>query len=234
MGIETAIIALAATSAVMGAAGGIWGGVTSYMQGNSQSDMSNYNAAVARNQAIAMQNQSEYNAEVMRNNQIAAEQDAEATERDSRLREQKQREENQRFLDMQRGKIAKSGLMLEGSPLAVMGESAGNLEMDALEIRRQGVIDANEYRRKANAFGSEVTSQDYQSEIYGYQGNLAYDKFKTEGSYAKKAGTYGLMGGMVNGAGSLLSGASSSMYMNEMYKMKKSPSGSGNYSFGAF
>lgn len=204
MGLETLMI----SGIVMGVASAVWQGVSSYTQGQDQQAMAEYNAAVARNQSIALQNQAEYNAAIMRNNQLAAEQDADAAERDARVREQKQRQENERMQEMQRAGYAKSGVIMEGTPLAVMGESASNLEMDALEIRRQGLIEKNNYLRQANAYGSQAALYDYQGGIYDFQGQAASTNYTMQGNSASRAGSYGLATGMMNAGGSLLSGAS--------------------------
>jgi len=66
-----------------------------------------------------------------------AEQQALQTEMDSRESIKRRRAQNKRFLGSQRSAIAKSGVTIEGSPLEVMAETAGILELDALDASRQ-------------------------------------------------------------------------------------------------
>jgi hypothetical protein len=81
-----------------------------------------YNAAVAKNTA-------EYNSKVQENQAIQA--DMEARETIAR-----QRAQNRRFMSSQRAAIAKSGIAEAGSPLEVLGETAGQLELQAQDQAR--------------------------------------------------------------------------------------------------
>lgn len=72
----------------------------------------------------------EYNAKLAENQ--AAQVDMEARESVRRRREQ-----NRRFMAMQRTAYAKSGVTIEGTPLEVMAETAGILELEALDASRQ-------------------------------------------------------------------------------------------------
>lgn len=86
-------------------------------QGNSAKAMADYNAQVSENDAAAAR--------------------AAANYEEGRLRER-----SARLLSAQRAAIAASGIDLEGSPLAVMEETALEAEMDALAIRQQGSVAA--------------------------------------------------------------------------------------------
>jgi hypothetical protein len=76
-----------------------------------------YNAAVAKDTA-------KYNSKVQENAAIQA--DMEARENIARERAQ-----NRRFMSSQRAALAKSGITEAGSPLEVLGETAGQLELQA-------------------------------------------------------------------------------------------------------
>jgi len=90
---------------------------------------SNYNA-----QAQAAQT----NATIARNNASGAQRAANANEEASRRK-------SAYALSQQRAAIGQSGVAFEGSPLDVLGTSAGNAELDALNIRYQGQLQATNY-----------------------------------------------------------------------------------------
>lgn len=66
-----------------------------------------------------------------------SENDANATELENRENIRRKRMDNVRLLAVQRGKYAKAGVVAEGTPLEVQAETAGLLELDALEMNRQ-------------------------------------------------------------------------------------------------
>lgn len=84
----------------------------------------------------------EFNAKMAENAALQA-------EMDSRENIRRKREENRRMLAMQRGRYAKAGVTEAGTPLEVMAETAGLLELDALEMGRQSRIEANRLRAQA-------------------------------------------------------------------------------------
>lgn len=81
-------------------------------------------------QAKTAEQAGEYNAKL-------AEQQALQAEMDSRESIKRRREQNRRFLGSQRSRIAKSGVTIEGSPLEVMADTAGILELETLDADRQ-------------------------------------------------------------------------------------------------
>jgi hypothetical protein len=109
-----------AASAVVGAIGAM---------DSANASASNYNA-----QAQAAQT----NATIARNNAAGAQRAANANEEASRRK-------SAYALSQQRAAIGQSGVAFEGSPLDVLGTSAANAEMDALNIRYQGQVQANNY-----------------------------------------------------------------------------------------
>ena len=86
---------------------------------------------------------------LMNYNAALAEQDAMVKERDGRLLANAQRAQNQRLLARQRSLYAKSGVDMTATPLLVEAEQAGQLEMAALEVERQGTIAAGQSRQQA-------------------------------------------------------------------------------------
>ena len=72
----------------------------------------------------------EYNAKL-------AESQAAQVDMDARESIRRRREQNRKFMGSQRTAYAKSGVTIEGSPLEVMAETSGILELEALDASRQ-------------------------------------------------------------------------------------------------
>lgn len=66
-----------------------------------------------------------------------AEQQALQTEMDAAENIRRKRRENKRLLATQRSRYAKAGVLEEGTPLELLAETAGNLEMETLDYDRQ-------------------------------------------------------------------------------------------------
>lgn len=73
-------------------------------------------------------------------NATIAEQEAVLARQEAGAREERQREEDRRILARQRALVGAAGITFEGSPVAVFAESAAQAELDALLIRREGVL----------------------------------------------------------------------------------------------
>lgn len=120
-----AIPVIAAVGMVASAAGAGYSAYSSYRQGKAQEKLSNYNAALAN-------------------------QEAATKERDARIQANAQRAQNERLLATQRALYAKAGVTLAtGTPLLVQAEQAATLERSALDIERTGSIEAGKYRQQA-------------------------------------------------------------------------------------
>lgn len=115
----------------------------------------------------------DYNAAVDEQNAQLALKQAGEQERRTRLISRKQ-------IGKQRANIGSSGITLEGSALDALEESAANAELDALNVRYQGQLQAYAYRTR--------------SQLYRYQGKNA----RTTG-YLNAAGI--LVGGIGDVAG---------------------------------
>lgn len=77
-----------------------------------------------------------------------AEAQAKQTEMDAAENIRRKRKENARILATQRSKYAKAGVMEAGTPLELMAETAGNLELDVLDYNRQQRINAQNLRQQ--------------------------------------------------------------------------------------
>lgn len=78
----------------------------------------------------------------------AAQFNADAARRESESRENAQRAQAQRQLGAIRAGVSKSGATMEGTPLAVLSESAANAEIDALNTRYSGQREAALYEAR--------------------------------------------------------------------------------------
>lgn len=116
-------LAIAAGAALVGS------GVSAYsaiQQGQTAKAMGRYNQKVAENEAIVR-------------------------DQEARAAIQRQRNENRRLMAIQRGKIAKSGVAEAGSPLEAMAETAGLLELGALEQSRAAEAEMRRLRSQGQA-----------------------------------------------------------------------------------
>ena len=127
MGLE-----LAAVATVLGTTLGVVETVSSYNQqkanARAQEAMMDYNAKLEQREA---------DAELQENNEQA----------------KRQRTEDERLRSMQRAAYGKSGAaMTTGSPLAVLGETAGLQEMAVQDLHRSGAAAYNRRQAQANSY----------------------------------------------------------------------------------
>ena len=84
------------------------------------------------------------------------------------------REEGAAFIGTQKVAYAKSGVMLEGSPLAVLVETATQTERDAMLAREQGKLEQIRYaqqadiqRKTGHSIGTAATAQGFSTIVGG-------------------------------------------------------------------
>lgn len=135
-----------------------------------------YNMAVAKDTA-------QYNSKVQENAAIQADMDA----RENIARE---RAKNRRFMSSQRAAIAKSGITEAGSPLEVLGETAGELELSAQDAAR-----AAAQRRALGLSQSANTLVEGEAQAKGYDlastGTLISGVAQAANSYSNYQYRYG-------------------------------------------
>ena len=149
MGVET--LAFAAIAASLAGAG--ISAYSMYQQGQAQEAMGKYNAKVAENQATAEADVAQENAK-------------------------RQREMNRRQLSAIRAKMAGSGVsQSQGSSLDVLGSAASELELQTLDLFREGEAKQISYRNQAGM-----------------------DRW--QGKQAAQAGTIGAIGSLIGGVAS--------------------------------
>lgn len=105
----TTLAAIAIGTAVVGTGLAVYGQV---QQAKTAKEMGEYNAKLAEQQALQV-------------------------DMDARESVRRRREQNKRFLASQTSAYAKAGVTIEGSPLEVQAETAGILELEALDASRQ-------------------------------------------------------------------------------------------------
>ena len=103
------------------------GAYMQYQQGQAQEDMGDYNADVARNDALAVKYQSEVDA-------------------------RNERKRIRRLMSTQRMLFGKAGVTLEGTPLLVMEETAREGEKEAQMIEYAGRIGVRRQNARADIF----------------------------------------------------------------------------------
>lgn len=188
MGFETAALVGSIAGSVFGGVSSIVGGIMDYKQQNNQADAQE---KAFENEQQNQRNMADYNAKL-------AEQQARETEAQTAEREARIRLEGERTLSMQRAMYGKSGAALtSGSPLAVLGETAMNNEISALDARRAGNAQAADLRQ--------------QGQMYDYQGNVATSQKFYRPSYAGS-----LLSGIGGGVAAL--GQAGASYANYAYK----------------
>ena len=97
----------------------------------------------AESQAKSQNAWNEYNAQV-------AEREATEAQATAAYEEKKHRKAGERLKARQRVMVGKAGILPEGSPSEIMKETANELEIDALMIRRSGTTGAQRLRSEAS------------------------------------------------------------------------------------
>lgn len=166
---------MAMAGAIGSIAGLVGDGVTGLIGGIQQYQMAQYNAESAENAAISQRNLMEFNAKM-------EEREAAFSQNEARQAEMRQRRQAESFMGSQRAALGAAGITGAGSPLEVFGQTAANLEIAALDIRRQGEV-AN-WEHKARAVS------------YRYQGASLYNAGMAESKMQSYTGKVALIGGI--------------------------------------
>jgi hypothetical protein len=183
---------------LLGTGMNVWSGL---FGSQSQAAMDEYNASVSQRNAEAQYQQSNYNAKVAEQNAGVARRSAEAERTDAAERVSRQRHENQRYLSAQRAQMGASGLTNEGSPLAVLSGAAGNLEMGAMDTKREGEL---------RAYDKELAATNYDSagKMYKWQGDWARTAGDYQADYYNRRANASRSAGWITSGANLLSGLS--------------------------
>lgn len=226
------------SSAVIGIASAGLSFYGQQQQAQSAQEMANYNAQVQQNNAvleadIAKRNSvlqaqgAEYSRqaamaqyEAGQNNATMLEQQARATEEAARAAASQKRDENQLFLSKQRARYAAAGVVSsEGSPLTVLADTAGRLELGVQnDIYESGLrsreLDWRADLERYNAGFSllDATQDEYSGDLALWRGDVAQlgiGQANDNAAVTRWSGATEAAGYRLGAAGSLLSGASS-------------------------
>jgi hypothetical protein len=150
----TTVIAAAAITAALATAASA--GVAYYgqqQQAAAAERMANYNYAVQKNQmemqATMARMQAEQQTQAGLQNAAVMENEASRVEQEARERAKRMRAENERMLGRQRAQYGKAGVTSEGSPLAIMADSAGLMELAVSDELYRADMERQGYLRKA-------------------------------------------------------------------------------------
>ena len=158
-----AMTALAIGSLALSAVAGGVSAYSSYQQGQTADAVGRYNARLTEN--------------------AATQADLEAREEIRRMRVR-----NRELLAQRRAQVGASGIVgFAGSPLAVLGDMAGRLELDALEQARQSESNMRRARDEASMQRKEG-SLARKGAVLGAAGTLLSTAGKTAGGYVSYFG----------------------------------------------
>ena len=211
--LPAALVATAAVASLASAGIAFYG---QQQQAQAAERMAQYNYAVqkqqmemqARMQSIAADQQ--YQAQ-MQNAQIA-QNDATRVEQEARERAKRMRAENERLLGEQRARFGKAGVTSEGTPLAVMAESAGLMEMAVSDELYKADMERTAFLRKADVEKWQAgyslvdkAAADYNAATSTYRAQPILMEGQNTAA-ALRTNSYGSLISGVSGAASIASG----------------------------
>jgi hypothetical protein len=117
-------------------------------QAQIQVQAAQYQAELANRQAMLQSQAAQMQFDAQFSNAAQYEQQALRVEQEARERASRMRDENSRLMGAQRARYAKSGVTSAGSPLAVMAETAGLLELGVADELYKANLERTAYFRK--------------------------------------------------------------------------------------
>ena len=166
----------------------------------------------ARMQSIAADQQYQagmQNAKTMENEGLRVEQEA-------RERARRMRTENERMAGAQRARFGKAGVVMEGTPLAVMAESAGLMELAVSDELYKANNERSAFYRKAEVEKWQAGYSLIDQAAADY--NAATSTFRAQPILMEGQNTAQAL--RVNSYGSLISGVSGAANMGVQYNFK--------------
>jgi hypothetical protein len=137
-----------------------------------QAQQGEFNASASRYQNEQMRQQSQFSdmqAQLQRNTADQMRQQADGQDRQAREQADRIRAEKARILGLQRSQYAKGGVTTEGSPLAVLADTANLYEMQVADTRLLANLESNKRRYEA-----DVT--DFNAGITALEGKMMRDQ----------------------------------------------------------
>lgn len=239
---EYIAISAAVISAATAAAGTGLEMYSQQQQADNATAMANYNyqlqqrnaeisSKIAAQQSQWQQQALANNAITQQNNATALEQQGRAAEAQARAEADRKRMENERLLASQRARYGKAGVVNEGTPLAVMAETAGLLELGVQDAHYQADMTGRAYDRQAELARLDAKNSLFDEGVAKYQGaaqqaGIAIDLSKAEvdrvaGLNTAQGYRTASYGTLISGAGNTVSGLSDNydrMQRNQYYK----------------
>jgi hypothetical protein len=154
--------------------------------------------AVATRQAQHAQAQAQAQAAIQARNAQALDQQASAERNRGRETVRRMRDEHLRFQAIQRARIAKSGVVAEGTPLEIMADTAGALELQRKDAQFEAEVRAQGYEQNAELerFGGRMTLLDSSMADYemaaanaGLRINMADARISRMAGFSQARGT---------------------------------------------
>jgi len=200
-------------------------------QASNASAIANYNAqiaaqnnrvnlAVAQQQAQWQQQSALAQAQAKQNNAVALEQQGRLAEAQAREEGRRMREENERKMATQRARFAKSGVTSEGSPLAIMSESAALLELGVQDLNYKGELEGRSWDRKAELERFDAGFALFDAGIAEYESAAARTGFQIrqrQSAVDRMSGMATAQGYRNAAIGTLVSGAGSALNIGGSY-----------------
>jgi hypothetical protein len=166
----------------------------------------------ARMQSIAADQQHQagmQNAKTLENEGLRVEQEA-------RERARRMREENERISGAQRARFGKAGVVMEGTPLAVMAESAGLMELAVADEMYKANLERGGFYRKAEVEKWQANYSLIDKAAADY--NAMTSSYRAQPLLMEGQNTANAL--RVNSYGSLLSGTSNAAQIGLNYNFK--------------
>lgn len=170
------------------------------------------NAQMARQQADWNQQSAMAQYQAQQNNAAVLNDQARAAEAQGREQARRLKDEKERTLALQRARYAKAGVTSEGSPLAVLADTAGQLERQVQDVHFQSDLEARNWDRKADLMRYESGSSLFDAGVAQYESALAdmsYRMDRHKADVGLLAGRSSAQGTRAGAYGTLLSGAAS-------------------------
>lgn len=200
--------ALAGVSSLAGTALQIYGQMRA---ASIAKQVAQYNAAVAERNAQAEQNAAEIQAQQFLRQAEMDRQDAILAQQAQQWREARQQEQQARVLGQTRAIVASSGLLMEGSPLAVFEETVRQQTLDRL---------AGEYQTKlqVRAAGEAATMHEYAATVARYGGAERVRVGRAQAGLLSATGDEAMTAGVLQAAGTASKGLTTAAYLTERAK----------------
>lgn len=145
-----------------------------------QGEIAQYNATLQMRQAEAQKQTSEvqariqeYNAEMQSRNATTMRAYADNAEDQGREQARRMREDKLRILGLQRSQFAKGGVTTEGSPLAVLAETDGMLELNIQDSWYQSVNESKKLRGEADSLDADASMTRWSAEVGRRSGDFS-------------------------------------------------------------